>query len=172
MQHASIGSDRAGLSDIMDCLALLCSASVLAAAAQVCETGESWRSNGACYRKSATVVTRAIAFAMPKPVRRPAAPPISDVCLFLSESPCILSGCAQARRPVCSLGCTVCCNASLNKVKVQKLTRKVGYLFKRDAPAFSDTATRSVVESHAVQSVHSRTSITDAAYMMSVLVEG
>jgi hypothetical protein len=40
MQHASIGSDRSGLSDIMNCLALLCSATARAAAAEVCETGE------------------------------------------------------------------------------------------------------------------------------------
>ena len=40
MQHASIGSNRAGLSDSMDCLALLCSATARAAAAEVCETGE------------------------------------------------------------------------------------------------------------------------------------
>jgi hypothetical protein len=37
MQHASIGSNRAGLSDSMDCLALLCSATARAAAAEVHE---------------------------------------------------------------------------------------------------------------------------------------
>jgi hypothetical protein len=62
MQHASIGSsDRAGLSDIMDCLVLICSAAARAAAAQVCETEDQLEVDGACYRKSATVVTRAIA---------------------------------------------------------------------------------------------------------------
>jgi hypothetical protein len=41
MQHAGIGSDRAGLSDIMDCLVLICSAGVAcSSAAQVCETGD------------------------------------------------------------------------------------------------------------------------------------
>ena len=40
MQHASIGSNRAGLSDSMDCLVLICSAAARAAAAEVCETGD------------------------------------------------------------------------------------------------------------------------------------
>ena len=40
MQHASISSDRAGLSDSMDCLVLICSAAARAAAAEVYETGD------------------------------------------------------------------------------------------------------------------------------------
>jgi hypothetical protein len=46
MQHASIGSDRAGLSDIMDCLVLHCSAPARAAAAEVCETEDQLAAGG------------------------------------------------------------------------------------------------------------------------------